>query len=378
MKNILVILLFLAYSASSQWAIMTEEADSLVLEGADHIYNVEFDSARSKFELVQELYPEHPVGYFLDAMVDWWRITIHRNEEAFEDDFLENIDDVIDLCNDILDDKPNDLVALFFKGGALGYRGRYYAIKKEWLSAATDGRQAYEIMRKCHIKAPGNHDIMLGSGIYNYFAAAIPEEYPLTKPLLYFLPPGDKSVGIYQLRAATFHARYTKVEAMVVLLQLFYSFEEDYKKAFEWAEKLHNLYPNNPYFHRYLARCYNRLGKWDSLEYHWREIVKRSINRMEGYNNKTAREACFYVGRALNRKGESEKAIKYFEKSMQISDYIDEEDSGFYLSAQVYTAKLYYRIGNNKKAKELFEKILDEDDYEGSHRTAERYLNKLK
>lgn len=356
---------------------MTQEADSLVLEGANLIYNVQFDSARSKFEKVQELYPEHPVGYFLDAMVDWWRITIHRNEEAFEDEFLDNIDDVIDLCDDLLEEDPNDLVALFFKGGALGYRGRYYAIKEEWISAATDGKQAFEIMRRCHVKAPNNHDIMLGSGIYNYFAEAIPEEYPLTKPLLYFLPPGDKKIGMYQLRAATFHARYTNVEAMVVLLQLFYSFENDYKKALEWAEKLHGLYPRNPYFHRYLARCYNRLGRWDSLEYHWREIVTRSINRMEGYNNKTAREACYYVGRALMRKRDDKTAIKYFEKSMEISKYIDEDDTGFYLSAQLNVAKLYNKIGNKEKAKEIFLQVLEDDDYENSHSVAERYLEKL-
>jgi tetratricopeptide (TPR) repeat protein len=356
---------------------MTEKADSLVLQGADHIYNVQFDSARANFEKVQELYPEHPVGYFLDAMVDWWRITIHRNEEAFEDEFLDNIDDVIELCDDLLDKDPNDLVALFFKGGALGYRGRYYAIKEEWISAASDGKQAFEIMRRCHIKAPSNHDIMLGSGIYNYFAEAIPEEYPLTKPLLYFLPPGDKTIGMYQLRAATFHARYTKIEAMVVLLQLFYSFENDYKSALEWANKLHGLYPRNPYFHRYLARCYNRLGKWDSLEYHWREIVTRSINRMEGYNNKTAREGCYYVGRALMRKRENESAIKYFEKSMEISKYINEDDSGFYLSAQLNVAKLYYKIGNKEKAKVFFTQVIEDDDYENSHSVAERYLQKL-
>lgn len=377
MKTFILIFLASISFTYSQISILSEEADSLVIKGSDYIYNIQFDSAKVTFEKLIELYPDHPAGYFLDAMVDWWGITIHRNEAAFEDEFLKNIDKVLDKCNDLLEDNPKDITALFFKGGSLGYRGRYYAIKENWFSAASDGKEAYDIMKECYKAAPGNHDILLGTGIYNYFAAVIPEEYPMAKPLMTFLPPADKSLGLYQLKAAAYESRYSSVEAMVVLLQAYYSFEKDYKNAYFWIEKLYNKYPNNPYFHRYYARCLNKFGRWNELEVEWREIVKRSISRMPGYNNKTALEGLYYVGLALQRKGEHKDAIKYFKKSMEVADYIDEEDKGYYLSSQFKMGYSYEMLKDYKNAKLVYKKCLKDDNYDDTHERAQVRLDNL-
>lgn len=377
MKTLIFLLILFITSNYAQISILSEEADSLVINGSNYIYNVQFDSAHNEFEKLITLYPKHPAGYFLDAMVSWWKITIHRNDAAFEGEFLKKIERVIDKCDDILEDKPKDITALFFKGGALGYRARYYGEKEDWFDAASDGKTAYDIMNECHKTAPGNHDIMLGTGIYNYFAAVFPEQFPLAKPLMTFLPPADKQLGLYQLKAAAYEARYSNVEAMVVLMQAYYTFEKDYNNAFLWIEKLHIKYPNNPYFHRYYARCMNKFGKWDELETEWREIIKRSIARMEGYNNKTALEGLYYVGIALQRKGKQEDAIKYFKKTMEVADFIDEEDKGFYLSAQYKLGYSYEMLKDYKKAKEVYKQCLKDDDYDDTHARAKQRLESI-
>lgn len=377
-KLFIIILLFLpSKNILSQISILNEDADSLVIKGSDYIYNIEFDSARSTFKEIIRLYPEHPAGYFLDAMIDWWRITIHRNEAAFEDEFLKNIEKVLKVCNNLLKDNPKDITALFFKGGALGYRGRYYAQNEKWFDAASDGKVAFDIMNECHKAAPGNHDIMLGSGIYNYFAAVLPEEYPIAKPLMTFLPPADKKIGLYQLKAAAYQSRYSQVEAMVVLMQAYYSFEHDYKNAYFWIEKLHNKYPKNPYFHRYYARCFNKFGDWDNLEIQWREIVKRSIDRLEGYNNLTALEGLYYIGIALQRKSKHKDAIKYFLKTIEVAEYIGENENGYLLSAQYKLAYSYERTDNKKKAIEYYKKCLNSKEYSNYHTLAKERLENL-
>ena len=377
--SILFFILFLSPDLKSQWVIMDSRADSLVLKGSDLIYNCQFDSAEVIFDTVIQENPTHPVGYFLDAMVDWWRIKIHRNEAAYDEQFLDKIELVIEKCDELLKDNPKDLSAMFFKGGALGYRGRFYAETEKWLSAANDGNQAYKIMLECHEKAPGNHDIMLGSGIYNFYAAAIPEKYPLTKPLLSFLPDGSKKIGLLQLKASAYHARYTRIESKVMLLLSFYSFEKDYNSALFWANELHEEYPMNPYFHRYYARCLNRMGRWKELEDEWREIVKNSIERKEGYNNLTAREGLYYLGLALKRNRKYDEAIKYFNKCIEVSNYINEdEESGFKLSAQYKLALIYDSLGDKKLAIKQYELCLDSDDYQDIHKKSKRRLNTLK
>lgn len=377
-KLIFLIIILFSVNANSQISILFEDADSLVLKGSDYIYNVQFDSARATFEELIRRYPEHPAGYFLDAMIDWWRITIHRNNEAFDKEFLKNIDKVLKVCDKLLKNNSNDITALFFKGGALGYRGRYYAENEKWFEAVADGKEAFDIMNICHKEAPGNHDIMLGTGIYNYYGEVIPTDFPIVAPLMTFLPPADKKLGLYQLKAASLYSRYSQVEAMVALMQAYYYFEKDYKNAFIWIEKLHYKYPNNSYFHRHYARCFNKFGNWDSLEYHWREIVKRSISRMEGYNNKMALDGLYYVGLALQRKGKHDEAINYLKKTIEVAEYIDEKESGFLLSAQYKIAYSYERKKDYENAIKYYEKCLKSKDYNDSHKNSKERIKYIK
>ncbi len=381
MKKILILfLLLIAYNNSySQWAILKQDADSLVRLGSDYIYNVEFDKAEGAFRELIKRYPEHPAGYFLDAMIDWWKITLFRNTNKYDNSFEEKIQKVIDRCDALLDENPKDINALFFKAGAKGYRGRYYAQKSEWVSAATDGSSAYNLMIECQKIAPGNHDIMLGTGIYNYFAQAIPDIYPMTKPLLAFLPKGDKQLGIYQLRASSKLARYAAMEARVVLLQIYYTFEKDNDLAESSAEELFTKYPNNPYFHRYLARILVRKGKYDEFEKMWRDILVKAMEKKAGYDNLTAREAMYYVGLSLMRRNDLTNALRYFKKAEEGSKVLDkDEESGFFVNLIMFMANIYEKQNNKKLAINYYKKALDMKEYDNSHKKANENLKRLK
>ncbi len=362
---------------NAQISILRSDADSLVLLGTNYIYNVQFEKAEETFRELINRYPKHPAGYFLDAMVEWWRMTIYLSSTNYDAIFLKKIDRVVDVCDAILDTNSKDINALFFKGGALGYRGRYYAVKKEWFPALSDGKEAFEILQLCHLLAPGNHDIMLGTGIYNYFAVAIPEEYPIVKPLMTFLPPGSKKVGLLQLKAAAQHARYAPIEAKVALLTTYYQFEHDFKEALRYAEELNISFPNNSYFHRYLARCYVRLGRMSDWEEEWREILKRRLAEKPGYDNTTAREALYYIGLALKRKGDYNTALKYFNKCDEACRSLDKEPSGFMIETNIHIGEIYLKQGKKDLARKQFNKILDWDDYKNSHSKASGLIKKL-
>ncbi len=376
MKKILILIIaFLIPTFSySQWVLLKNDADSLVLKGLDYIYNVEFDSASVAFNRVIELYPEHPAGYFLESLVYWWKLKLNRGTKYYDPIFLEKIEKVITVCNNLLEEQPTDLRGLFFKGGAIGYRAQYYTQEKEWFKAASDGRDAYNLLTKCIEKAPNNYDIMLGTGIYNYFAAAIPEKYPYLKPALLFFPSGDKKLGLLQLRASSLHARYTKLEAEVVLLQIYHQFEEDWGLAKVASKSLHVRYPRNAYFHRYYARALVRLGEWDEFENEWRDIAKKAIAKIEGYDNRTAREAFYYVGYSLKRKREYTMAVKYLRKTIEGCDFLDEEDSGFAVKAYLHIAEIQMAQKKFEESIKTYEEVLELDDYRDSHDKAEKQI----
>jgi tetratricopeptide (TPR) repeat protein len=368
-------LLFTFENLNSQWVIMKHDADSLVRQGSYYIYNVEFDKAENCFNQIKKMYPNHPAGYFLDAMVDWWKITLHRETKRYDKPFEDKIQKVLNVCDKILDTNQHDLTALFFKAGATGYRARHYAQRESWVKAATDGASAYNLMIRCQKLAPANHDIMLGTGIYNYFAVAIPEKFPMVKPMMTFFPRGDKQLGIYQLRAASRKARYAAVEAKVVLLQIYNSFEKDYEIAQAIAKELLDTYNNNPYFHRYYARLLVRRGEQMGYEQEWREILIRSMDKKVGYDNLTAREAMYYIGLSLMRRSENESALKYFLKANE-GRIIDEDDSGFAVNINIFIGNLYDKKGEHNKAKPYYQEVLKMKEFDNSHTKARVFLER--
>jgi tetratricopeptide (TPR) repeat protein len=197
----------------------------------------------------------------------------------------------------------------------------------------------------------------------------------LVKPLMTFFPRGDKQLGIYQLRAASRKARYAAVEARVVLLQIYNSFEHDYDIAQSIAKELLDTYNKNPYFHRYYARLLVRRGEQDGYEQEWRKILINCMDKKVGYDNFTAREAMYYIGLALMRRKDNDNALKYFLKAHEGSS-IDSEDSGFTVNVNLYIGNLYDLKNNHEKAKKFYSNVLKMKEFDNSHTKAQIYLKK--
>lgn len=368
------LLLLNANIAKSQWAIMLRDADSLVLLGADYVYNLEFEKASAQFKLVQQKYPLHPAGYFLDSMIEWWKIALNQDDKSSDNLFFNKIDKVIRVCDNILDTNAYDINALFFKGGAIGYRARLRTMRDDWFQAIQDAKEALDILRRCQQLAPFNHDIMLGTGLYNYFSVKFPEEYPIIKPLMLFLPNGDKRLGLFQLRAAARNARYAAVEAKVALLQIYYSFENDNYEALQIAQELSEKYPNNSYFLRYLGRVQVRLGMILDYENTWKSVMNKVAENQASYSNSVAREATYYIGLALLYRQEYNNSLKYFQKSLEGTKIIDKKPTGFLSYTLIKIGNNYDAMGNRNEAIKYYKSAYELPDFNDSKKIAKRFL----
>ena len=376
--SVLVALLLIASAAKSQWIVMDPAADSMIKAGSRHVYNVEFDEAQRIFNEVTTQYPNQPAGFFVDAMIDWWRLTIGQRSPAIEASFLKKIDRVIAVCDKQLDETPKDILALFFKGGALGYRGRFHATKQNMFSAAEDGRTALSILQDCQRLAPTNHDILLGTGLYNYWAAVLPEKYPALKPVMVFMPRGDKTIGLAQLKSAGRMARYASVEAKVVLLDAYMYFEKNYLEALDVASDLRTTYPGNPKFHIEYARCLTYLWRVDTAYKVWDEILECNYQSKTGYRNRLiVREALFNLGSLLfHQNKELPKAITYLERCVTESKFTDKEKISWqYPWALVRLGQVHDMLGKRREAIAYYKRAQEIDDSSSkSYETAAKHL----
>ena len=105
---------------------------------------------------------------------------------------------------------------------------------------------------------------MLGFGIYDYYAAVIPEQNSFLKPLMIFFPSGDKERGIKELKNTAQNGKYTKYEARYFLMTLYYNYENNPFAADEYAKELTADFPDNPTFERWEGRISVRKGDYAS------------------------------------------------------------------------------------------------------------------
>jgi tetratricopeptide (TPR) repeat protein len=360
----------------SQW-ITSPAFDAQAQRGINAVYDLEFEKAEVEFFALAREYPSHPAGKFFLAMIDWWKILMTIDDESNDDKFIKKMDDVIDLCDSLLEVNENDVRALFFKGGALGFQGRLRANRSSWIKAANDGRRALPIVQKAYKIAPDNYDILLGIGIYNYYASTIPEKYPIVKPVMVFFPTGDKKKGIEQLTIASEKAKYASLEAKYFLLQLSYNYEHQYEKAFELSSSLLQQFPNNVVFHRYVGRSTFSLSKFGESQSAFAEIFKRCENNQRGYSGYAKREAAYYLGMIEMTTANYNQALKYFYQCDEISRVLDkEETSAFMTMANLRIGMIYDVQKKRKYAVMQYQKVQHLKKFENSLELAEQYLRK--
>jgi tetratricopeptide (TPR) repeat protein len=369
--------ILLIYSnALAQW-LPDSFADYYTRRGVDFIYGMQFDSARSEFQKLIKINPSHPSGYFFIAMVEWWKILINPDDKSSDERFYSLLANVISICDKRLEANPNDVTGLFFKGGAIGFRGRLRVHREQWLHAANDGRLAIPIVHQAYKLEPDNIDVLLGMGIYNYYRDVIPNKYPIVKPFVILFPPGDKMLGIQQLKQAADQAKYANIEATYFLIQLLLNYEKQYSQALPLALKIFKKYPNNPIFHRYVGRLHVALGRWEDVQKVFSEIINRNSNNQIGYNHSALREAYYYLGLNYFNISMLDEALKNFYKCDELSRSLDTGDqSGFMVLTNLKIGMIYDLQSKRDLAIKQYNKVLNMTAYQNSREQARQFIKK--
>ncbi len=353
--------------------------DSVVVTGIEQIYNIKFEKAEKTFRRLIADYPKHPAGRFFLAMIDWWRIRLDSGNEEYDDIFYQKLEDVIYFCEELLDDDPENVDALFFLGGSIGFRGRLRVMRESWLKAADDGREALPIVEEAALLDPNNLDVQLGFGIYNYYAEVIPDEYPIVKPLMIFFPSGDKKLGIKQLKSTAEDGLYAKHEARYFLMNLYYQFEKDWESAQLYAEMLTRSFPNNPVFEGWRGRIAVKKSDWAMADSVFKNVLDKAEKKLTGYDMpKVRREATYYIGNNYKIKAQLDSALIYFKKCIQYSNKIPaDEESGFLINSTLYIGTIKEMNGEYNEAIKDYNDVLEMRDFGNSHSLAQSYLDRL-
>jgi tetratricopeptide (TPR) repeat protein len=283
-------------------------------KGLDALYNMDFAAADEVFAKLAALYPDHPVSPFLHGLLPWWAMQLEPDDTSQDAAFLADMEKVIARCDRRLDADEHDVDALFFKSGALAFRGRLHADRKRYLKAARDGKQALGYLRDVVARDPGNDDLYFGIGLFDYLADVVPKRYKILRPFAFFFPRGNRARGLAELDRAMTRGRFVPTETAYSLLQIHYLFEQNYHEALKNVQWLRQRYPDNSLFHLYEARTYERLGRVEDASRVFQEILALCDKGQTGYTDSVAEQALYVLSRVEMQRNLHSVALAYLER----------------------------------------------------------------
>jgi hypothetical protein len=329
-------------------------------QALNDLYNFKFPQAEFQFRYLKAKYRWHPLPYFLMGLIEWWKIMPNTKDKSHDDTFLAYMDTTIMVGENLFKHHPEyKTEAAFFLAAAYGFKGRLYSDeeRRNWRKAASVGKDALDYLEISKEQQNLSVELLFGDALYNYFSVWVPENYPALKPILWFFRKGDKALGLKQLREVSYNAFYTRTEAMVWLMRILNSYENDQVHAFQVSEYLYQNYPDNPFFHRYYARMLYSMGRYTEAEPVCKKILDRIDSNFVGYEATSGRYASFFLGQINEARKKYDDAKAYYKLCMKFAEQIDATDSGYYLYSMIALGEIAEKQGNKTEAKRWFKEV---------------------
>ncbi len=268
-----------AISGGSPATKLVPNVQTLVQQGYDHFYNLEYSDAIADFQKAVDLDPDDPDlhNHLAEAIVfqEMYRDGALESElisgvnslirqpklnpaAVTERRLLDQVALAIAIGEQRLNKDPTDVDALYALGIAYGLRASYYwVVRKSWRDSLRDATISRRLHNRITELQPDDTDARLVQGLHDYIVGALPWQYRV----LGFLAGirGDKQEGIRTIREVAQNGKLDRVDAEVFLCVL-YRRENQPREAIPFIQDLIERYPRNYLFRMELSQMYSMAG----------------------------------------------------------------------------------------------------------------------
>jgi hypothetical protein len=248
----------------------TARLDVLRAEGYEALYNLDYETARRRFQKMIELAPDHPAGpqcmaasLWIQQLNESWELKstlysdkAYKNEKTKVDqrqvdEFRRWTRRAKQLSEARLKRNDRDVEALYFLGAAEGLEAAFSAaVERKFMSALRTGSSAVDHHRKVLELSPQFYDAELTIGLQDYIIGALP--LPLKMLAGTVGVRGSKKRGLKELEQVAREGHTGRDVARVLLIDL-YKREKRWDDAIATVRELSERYPRNYLFKLQLA-----------------------------------------------------------------------------------------------------------------------------
>ena len=278
-------------------------AESLVDQGFDHFYNLEYERAIAAFEQAIAQSPDSPDlhNHLAQTLVfrEMFRDGALESELVSGDNsflrrpklnpspeterrFLDEVAKAMALSQARLNRNPNDTGAMYSLGISYGLRANYYwVVKKSWRDSLRDATAARKLHNRITELEPANVDARLVQGLHDYIVGSLPLVYRMLGLVAGI--HGDKEKGIRTIQDVAHHGRLNRVDAEIFLCAL-YRRENQPLTAVPLIEDLIRRFPRNFLLRLELSQMYSLAGDGVRALAVVDELKKLKTSQAPGYD----------------------------------------------------------------------------------------------
>ncbi|MCW9713111.1 hypothetical protein LQ318_09365 [Aliifodinibius salicampi] len=362
LKLLLLLCLLLPLSGAAQVPELVTDSEFRpdAKAAVDSIYNFQFEGADRRLSEWKEKYPQHPLWTLMEGMKFWWEILSDLQDTSHDEQFINMMKKANYQAGKLLDEQPGHVDALIIQAISNGYIARQYSNREEWISSLNYARKALNANEKLKNQESGLADLKLAEGLKRYYAAYLPEAYPIVKTVSWMLPEGDKGEGLELLREASENAIFARAEATYFLGNIAFNYEKEYMEAVQHFVELQRQYPRNNYYARLLVKSYYRLRHYGkALEY-----IKTTLRHWdnEGFpKQKILQEELWtWKGQIVERMGNVEEALALYKSAFELGGELpNTRERSFWMVSGYKAGNILAKRGEHEEARHYLEKVAE-------------------
>lgn len=322
----------------------------------DSLYNRNTEAAQKILEPWKQKYPEHPLWMLWDGMELWWEVLEDLNDSSHDKKFFSMMQRADYEAGKILRSEPGHPDALIIRSVANAFIARLHANREDWLTSVQIGRKAYQAHQELMKIAPDLPDNHFAEGMKLYYAAYIPEAYPVVKAVSWFFPEGDRAKGLEALEYATRNGVFARPEANYFLATILLNYEQDYEKAKQSFEYLVQNYPNNSYYRRQYLRTLSQLEQYGEILVFAKSTLKHWSGSHLQKDPVLESEVNFWIGRAYYYQREWSSALPFLKRSVDMGEnLVNRDERDIYALAAYFTGRTLENLDQKSEARKYYQ-----------------------
>lgn len=344
----------------------------------DSIYNFNFDGAEEVLSSWKEDYPAHPLWTLMDGMKVWWDVLSDLEDTSRDDELITVMKKANYQAGKLLYRQSSHADALIIQAIANGYIGRQYSNREEWINSLNYARKAMNTYEYLLELQPDMEDLKLAQGLKRYYAAYLPEAYPVVRTVSWFLPEGDKKEGLKLIKEASEKAIFARAEAIYFLGNINYNYEKDYAAAVPYFEELTTLYPRNNYYARILTKNYYQRRRYNEALRFIEETLDRWQARQLPYEKVLREELLTWKGRILEKRNRPDEALHQYRQAFDLGEELPNTNHrAFWVVSGYLAGKILAKQQNLEEARSYLEKVAKADTAPAYRQKARDLLSKI-